>query len=198
MSIDEESGRFINESLKIGASERALDFESTRTQELFDQGIDMAHEPNMESLKQAGIQFKEFNWQRHSSGLLVAENRPISQTQSVLLKSESSTTTTHNHIHKVMSEPPAALSKTATELILERATAQKAVIEVERAKVGLRSELQAVRHANLRFVTGLGGAACATVLAASALYAQSQDPTTLLGEIKTLVQPYLSENGTSK
>ena len=77
----------------------------------------------------------------------------------------------------------------------------KIIIEVERvSKVGLKNELQAMRHANLKFnlkfATGLGGAACATVLAASALYAQSQDPTTLLGEIKTLVQPHLSGNGT--
>ena len=48
-----------------------------------------------------------------------------------------------------MSEPAAA--KTATELTLERASAQKAVIEVERAKVGLKNELQAMRHANLKF-----------------------------------------------
>jgi hypothetical protein len=203
LPIDGESERIISESFKVSASSSALDFESIRTQLFFDsvpwKGIDMSDEPNVESLKQAGTQFKQFNWQRHSNGLLIAETKSTSQTQSVLLKSDSSTAT-HKHIHKVMSEPAAA--KTATELTLERASAQKAVIEVERAKVGLKNELQAMRHANLKFnlkfATSVGGAACATVLAASALYAQSQDPTTLLGELKTWVQPHLSGNGTSK
>ena len=134
LPIDGESERIISESFKVSASSSALDFESIRTQLFFDsvpwKGIDMSDEPNVESLKQAGTQFKQFNWQRHSNGLLIAETNHF-QTQSVLLKSDSSTAT-HKHIHKVMSEPAAA--KTATELTLERAMPKKRLLRSKERK----------------------------------------------------------------